>query len=312
MATEVRRSFCRICHAACPVDVEIVDERVVKISGVDDDPIFRGYTCVKGRQLPDQIHHPDRLRHALRRSASGTFEEVASSDALDEAAAKLAEIIEQHGPRAVASYTGTGGYQNAPSDPVARAFHKAIGSISYYTSVTIDQPMKRTANMRLGIWEAGPQNFTDADVLLAIGYNPMVSSFAPYGGLQGTDPFQTLRDRKAEGMQLIVVDPRLTELARQADVHLQIKPGEDPTLLAGMLNVILSEGLHDQGFCEAWVDADQLAALADTVARFDVDYVASRRAENMQVPDRDCDERVVLAAAMMGETRLLDNVVVTI
>ncbi|MEO1063922.1 MAG: molybdopterin-dependent oxidoreductase [Actinomycetota bacterium] len=276
MATEVRRSFCRICHAACPVDVELVDNRVVKISGVDEDPIFRGYTCVKGRQLPDQIHHPDRLRHALRRTDSGTLEEVASSEALDEAAAKLAAIIERHGPRAVASYTGTGGYQNAPSDPVARAFHKAIGSISYYTSVTIDQPMKRTANMRLGIWEAGPQNFTEADVLLAIGYNPMVSSFAPYGGLQGTDPFQTLRDRKAEGLQLIVVDPRLTELARQADIHLQVKPGEDPTLLAGMLNVILGEGLHDEEFCEAWVDTDQLAALAETVSRFDLDDVAER------------------------------------
>ncbi|MEM9712141.1 MAG: molybdopterin-dependent oxidoreductase [Actinomycetota bacterium] len=276
MAIEVRRSFCRICHAACPVDVELVDGRVVKISGVDEDPIFRGYTCVKGRQLPDQIHHPDRLRETLRRNDSGTFDVVASTDALDEIAARLADIVERHGPRAVASYTGTGGYQNAPSDPVARAFHKAIGSISYYTSVTIDQPMKRTANMRLGIWEAGPQNFTDADVLLAIGYNPMVSSFAPYGGLQGTDPFQTLRERKAEGLQLIVVDPRVTELARQADIHLQVRPGEDPSLLAGLLHVILGEGLHDEEFCAAWVDEEQLAALTETVSRFDPGYVAER------------------------------------
>ena len=280
MAVEVKRSFCRICHAACPVNVHIDDrtghKRVIKVTGVDEDPIFNGYTCIKGRQLPDQIHDPARLRAALRRRPDGTFEEVASSDALDEVAAKLKAIIDERGPRAVATYTGTGSYQNAPSHPVARAFHKAIGSISYYTSVTIDQPMKATAVMRMGVWEAGPQNFTDADVLLAIGYNPMVSSFAPFGGLQGTDPFATLRKRKAEGLKLVVIDPRRTELAAQADIHLQVKPGEDPTLLAGMIKVIVNEGLHDQGFCNQWVDQDQLDALALAVEAFTPDYVAER------------------------------------
>ena len=285
MSVEIKRSFCRICHAACPVDVHIdtsgsthsgAKQRVIKVTGVDEDPIFNGYTCIKGRQLPDQIHDPARLRHALRRRPDGTFEEVASADALDEAAAKLKAIIDEHGPRAVASYTGTGGYQNAPSHPVAREFHKAIGSISYYTSVTIDQPMKATANMRMGIWEAGPQNFSEADVLLAIGYNPMVSSFAPFGGLQGTDPFATLRKRKAEGLKLIVIDPRRTELAAQADIHLQVKPGEDPALLAGMLNVILSEDLYDQEFCGQWVDQEQIDTLRLAVDSFTPDYVAQR------------------------------------
>ncbi len=276
MAVEVKRSFCRICHAACPVDVEITDGRVTKVSGVDEDPIFNGYTCVKGRKMPEQFTDPARLRQALRRTEGGTFEVVDSSAALDEIAVKLADIIERHGPRAVASYTGTGGYQNAPSHPVAMAFHKAIGSISYYTSVTIDQPMKATANMRLGMWQAGPSNFTEADVLLAIGYNPMVSSFAPFGGLQGTDPFATLRRRKAEGMKLIVVDPRRTELASQADIHLQVKPGEDPTLLAGFLNVILSEDLYDAEFCEQWVEPGHLETLMLAVERFTPDYVAAR------------------------------------
>ena len=276
MATDVKRSFCRICHAACPVDVEITNGRATKVSGVDEDPIFNGYTCVKGRQLPDQIHDPGRLRNALRRTAGGTFEPVASSEALDEVGAKLRTILDMHGPRAIASYTGTGGYQNAPSHPVAMAFHKAIGSISYYTSVTIDQPMKATANMRMGMWEAGPSNFSDADVLLAIGYNPMVSSFAPFGGLQGTDPFVTLRKYKAAGLKLIVIDPRRTELATQADIFLQVRPGEDPALLAGLLRVILSEELHDAEFCEAWVEPEHLEALWAAVEPFTPNRVAER------------------------------------
>ncbi len=276
MTLETKRSFCRICHAACPVDVELQNGRVTRIRGVDEDPIFNGYTCVKGRQLPDQINDPARLRAALRRSDGGTLEEVASGAALDEVAHKLRGIIDRHGGRAVATYTGTGGYQNAPSHPVAQAFHRAIGSISYYTSVTIDQPMKATAVMRLGMWEAGPQNFTEADVLLAIGYNPMVSSFAPFGGLQGTDPFATLRARKAEGLKLIVVDPRRTELAAQADIHLQVRPGEDPTLLAGLLQVILSEDRHDRDFCDRWVEPGHLDALRLAVEPFTAAYAAER------------------------------------
>jgi len=273
---ETRRSFCRICHAACPIDVELHDGRPVKVSGVDDDPIFKGYTCVKGRQIPDQFTDPGRIDNPLRRTADGGWEQVDSATALDEVAARLRAIIDEHGPRAVATYTGTGGYQNAPSHPVAMAFHRAIGSLSYYTSVTIDQPMKRTAAMRMGMWEAGPNNFNDADVLLAIGYNPMVSSFSPNGGLQGTDPFATLRRRKAEGMKLVVVDPRRTELAAQADIHLQVRPGEDPTLLAGLIRVILDEDLHDAEFCEQWVEPGHVDALRAAVDPYTPDYVADR------------------------------------
>ena len=223
----------------------------------------------------------------------GHFEEISSKQALDEIAERLQRIIKDHGPSSVATYTGTGGYQNAPSDPVARAFHKAIGSISYYTSVTIDQPMKRTAAMRAGVWEAGPQNFSEIDVLLAVGYNPMVSSFAPFGGLQGTNPFTTLRRRKEEGLKLIVVDPRRTELATQADIHLQIRAGEDPTLLASFLNIILSEGLHDLEFCEKWITEGHLEKLGDSVRKFTPEYAAER----CGVPSSD----IVAAAKMFAE-----------
>ena len=290
MGNITKRSFCRICHAACPIDVEFTDGRVTKILGVDEDPLFEGYTCVKGRQIPEQIHSPSRIRYPLKKMPDGHYEEITSQQALDEIAERMESIIEQHGPGAIATYTGTGGYQNAPSDPVARAFHKAIGSISYYTSVTIDQPMKRTAAMRAGVWEAGPQNFSEVDVLLAIGYNPMVSSFAPFGGLQGTNPFTTLRNRKEEGLKLIVIDPRRTELATQADIHLQIRPGEDPTLLAALINIILSEDLHDHEFCEEWIEAAHLERLAEATRKFTADFAAKRC---------DVDKEDILKAAKL-------------
>ncbi|MCX6519815.1 MAG: molybdopterin-dependent oxidoreductase [Actinobacteria bacterium] len=291
---ETRQTFCRFCHAACPleVDVEISGgrERAVAVRGVLDDPLFEGYTCIKGRQLPDQHHAPDRLRRPLRRDADGSFAEVSSAEALDDIAARIRRIIDEHGPRAVASYTGTGAFQNGISMPAAVAFHRGIDSPSFYTSITIDQPAHLTARLRLGSWEAGWQNFRDADVLLAIGYNPLVSSYAPAGGLQGTNPFVTLRRAKARGMQLIVIDPRRSELASNADLWLQVKPGEDPTLLAGLVRVILDEDLHDREFCDRWVG--QLDELRAAVAPFTPAYVAER----CEVPAGD----VVRAARMFA------------
>jgi anaerobic selenocysteine-containing dehydrogenase len=256
------------------MEVDVVDNRVIAVRGIMDDPLFEGYTCIKGRQIPDQMADPKRLRAPLRRRPDGTFEQVSSTEALDEIAAELRRIIDTYGPRAVASYTGTGGYQNSVAVPVARAFHQGIDSVSFYTSVTIDQPAKGLAMLRLGGWEAGYHNFTDSDVHMAIGYNSMVSSYAPIGGLQGTNPFVVMRRRKAEGMKLIVVDPRRTELASFADIHLQIRPGEDPTLLAGMIRIVLEEGLHDHEFCDRWVS--QLGELTDAVDGFTLDYVAER------------------------------------
>ncbi len=274
---ETKKTFCRICHAACPMELDIEDgNRIVAVRGDKSDPLFEGYTCIKGRQLADQYHHAGRLRGVLKKGPSGTFEEVSSSDALDDIATRIAAIVAEHGPRAVASYTGTGAYQNSTGVPMAQAWHRGFDSPSIYTSLTIDQPAHRSSLLRLGAWEAGWNNFTDADVCLAIGYNPMVSSYAAACGPQGTNPFVKLREAKARGLKLIVIDPRRSELAIQADIWLQVNPGEDPTLLAAMTNVILSQGLHDQAFCDAHVEPGHVDALAEAVAPFTVEYAAER------------------------------------
>lgn len=293
---ETVRTFCRVCHAGCAMEVDLENDgrKVVAARGDRSDPLFEGFACIKGRQLPDQHHHPDRLRASLRRSVSGdrtsAFEPVDSSEALDEIASRLAEIVAEHGPRAVASYTGTGAYQNSTSVPVAQAWHAGFDSPSFYTSVTIDQPAHRAAALRLGAWEAGWHNFTDADVSLAVGYNPLVSSYGPAGGLQGTNPFVRLRRAKERGLKLIVIDPRRTELASQADIHLQIRPGRDPWLLAAMIRVILDEALHDADFCAEHVDG--LADLGSAVEAF----TPSRAAELCDVPADD----IVSAARMFA------------
>ena len=107
-------------------------------------------------------------------------------------------------------------------------------------------------------------------------YKRQVSSYAAASGLQGTNPFVKLREAKARGLKLIVIDPRRSELATQADVWLQVTPGEDPTLLAAIINVVLSGDLHEAAFCEAHVEPGQVEALAAAVAPFTIDYAATR------------------------------------
>jgi anaerobic selenocysteine-containing dehydrogenase len=88
---------------------------------------------------------------------------------------------------------------------------------------------------------------------MMIGNNPLTSHYAWQGSVPPFSPSRRLRDAKARGLSLICVDPRRTMVAQLADIHLQVRPGEDATLLAGMLKLILDEGLHDREFCDRHV-----------------------------------------------------------
>jgi anaerobic selenocysteine-containing dehydrogenase len=268
------KSYCRFCHAYCAIEVDVDDGRVVAVRGDRSDPVYGGYTCEKGRELPEALNHPERVTQTLKRNANGGYDPIPSSPAFDEIAEKLKAIIEEHGPQSVASYSGTHSFQNSAALEVSAAWHRGIGSPSYYTSITIDQPAKFIVPSRIGSWAGGGQGFEDADVCMMIGNNPLVSHYSPFGGLPPFNGHKRLRDAQQRGLKLIVIDPRVTDVARRADIHLQVRPGEDPTLLAGMLKVIFDEKLHDREFCERWVDGvDELHA---AVADFTPEYVEAR------------------------------------
>lgn len=270
---ETRKSFCRICAAYCAIEVDVEAGRVVAVRGDRDNPMSRGYTCRKGRQLPHQINAAHRLRGSLARGRDGALAPISSAQAMDEIAARLQEIAARCGPRAVATYSGTAAYFNAPTMAVVQAWHRGVGSPMNCSSVTIDQPAKIIAVARHGVWGGGPHAFATADVIMLVGNNPLVSALHQQGGPPGFYP-NALREAQHRGLKLICVDPRRTEVARMADIHLQIRPGEDPTLLAGMLRVVLAEGRHDAAFCAA--HADGLDGLRAVVEPFTPEYVARR------------------------------------
>ena len=90
---ETKHSFCRVCPAFCAIEVDVDNGRVVDVRGDHADPMSRGYTCVKGRQLPHEINDRGRLRSSLVRTADGGFAPIPSEQAMDEVAQRLADTV---------------------------------------------------------------------------------------------------------------------------------------------------------------------------------------------------------------------------
>ena len=264
-------SSCRFCHATCPILVDVEDGRAVRVRGDKENPIYHGYTCPKGRALPEQHAHPERLLHSMKRMPDGSHKPIPHEQAVAEVAERIGRILEEGGPRGVATYTGTFSFAYPLAAPMAMAWMDAIGSPMRFTSATIDQPGKMVAPALHGSWGAGAHPFEGADTWMLVGANPTVSKSI---GVPTYNPAWYLDDAVKRGMKLVVIDPRRSEAAKKAEVHLQAKPGEDPTVVAGILRVIIDERLYDQAFVAE--NAEGLELLRKALEPFTPEYVARR------------------------------------
>ncbi|MFC9761123.1 molybdopterin-dependent oxidoreductase [Rhodococcus jostii] len=263
--TSRRTSFCRLCASSCGVLLDVEDGRIARVLGDAHHPISGGYTCPKGRRGGDLVHGPDRLTTSMRRTATGTHEPVPVVRATADIADRLRTIVDRHGPDAVALFMGTQQNFAALTPPMARAWFRGTGSHKLFSTMTIDQSAKWVVAERMGTYLGGRQRFEDADVWLLSGTNPVVSANGGDGdGAVVQNPSVTLRAARERGLRLIVVDPRRTETAALADVHLAPRPGTDAVLLAGLLHIVLTEQLHDTDFCRRY--AADLPGLVDAVA----------------------------------------------
>ena len=264
-------SFCRNCTAYCPILVTVEGGRAVKVVGDREAPAYEGYTCPKGRDLPAQHNHPDRLLTCVARRDDGRYAPIASETLLNNVAQRVEALVSRYGPRSVAVYYGTGAVTNPAGSAMARAWTSALGTDLLFSANTIDKPAANTSVAMHGSWHAGAQSFETSDTWLVVGANPVI---AKSNGVPMNNPGQRLKEAVERGMKLIVIDPRRTETARRAHVHLQARPGEDATLLAGLIRIIITEGLHDVAFIEA--NAEGFSALVAAVAPYTPEYVAEK------------------------------------
>ena len=244
MPETVRRN-CHLCEACCGLELLVEGDKVLQARPDTEDPRSQGYACPKGVHIGDIHDDPDRLRRPVRRSAGGDFEEISWNDALAEAAERLRTIRDGHGPEAVGIYVGNPVVHNHGAALVRQGLLNALGTHNCYSAGSQDTSPRFASS-----WHLYGSSFTTpipdlerTDYLLCIGANPVVSN----GSLLTAPNMRArLRAIRARGGRVIVVDPRRTETAKEADEHVAILPGGDTALLLGMVRVLLDEDRVDR------------------------------------------------------------------
>jgi formate dehydrogenase len=244
--TEEKTTYCRICEVYCGLVATVEDGRVTKLRPDRDHVVSQGYCCPKGITFPAVTHDPDRILHPMKRTADG-WQRIAWEQAITEIAAKLNRIRADHGPHAVALYTGNPSGYSYSHRMFSSAWVQALGTRNSYGAGSQDNLANfLAAKLLYGAFFRQPiPDVARTRFLLVVAANPVVS--------QGTlvhmvDAKARLEAIRARGGTVVVIDPRRTETAAVASRHHFIRPDTDVHLLLAMTHTIFAEGLEDREF----------------------------------------------------------------
>ena len=234
--SEWQKTSCVLCFNNCGLEVITEGSKIIKVRGDKENPRSQGYLCRKGANIAYFQNNPERLRFPLKR-VGDHFERISWDKALDEIANKLRETVQTHGPRSIA-YMGGGGQGCHFEAAFGTRFLHGLGSRNHYSPLAQE--------LTGFFWVSGKAygrqymhpfpDINSSDFLVFWGANPMVSHDIPNAPV-------VLRNKKKEpGFLMAVVDPRVTETAKLADIHLRLRPGTDALLFKAMIKILLTEG----------------------------------------------------------------------
>ena len=241
---EWHKTGCVLCAQNCGLEVLVEDNRMVKVRPDKDNVRSEGYVCRKGLNVMYHQHQAERLTHPLKK-VNGEFIRIPWEQAFDEIAEKLRTTVDTHGPRSFA-YMGGGGQGCHFEAAFGVRLMRGLGSRYHYNALG----QELTGSYWVWGRVVGRQNLIvgpdhhNTDLLMAIGWNGMMSHQMPQArrflSAMSKDPSR----------QLVVIDPRLSETARIADIHLPIRPGTDALLTRAMIAIILQEGWQNKGYIQ--------------------------------------------------------------
>src|SRR5262245_58777551 len=269
--TEWKSTACILCECNCGIEVQLggADGRkLVRVRGDDAHPASKGYACEKPLRLDYYQNGPHRLTKPLRRREDGTFEEIDWDTAIREVAARFAEIRDAHGGESI-FYYGGGGQGNHLPGAYGRSTRAVLGSIHRSSALAQEKTGEFWVADRTfgGMTRA---DFEHCEVALFLGKNPWFSHSIPRARVTlkeiARDPARTL----------IVVDPRRTETAELADIHLQVKPGSDVWLLLALLAVLVEEQLIDREFLAAYADTGGVETVLEALRSVEIASACER------------------------------------
>ena len=273
LADRVEPGGCNICFNSCSLKFHLRDGRLVKVSGNDDDPVLGGRICAKSQMTLQQYHDPRRLKHPMKRigkRGEGRFEAISWDQALDEIAAKLKETAARYGTESLAIFSGT-----RSGIMTNRGYVHLFGRLFGTPNVEGTEPLCATGKSIAYTLTQGtvliPNSFVPSD----IGRTGMLVYFGDNQAETRPVYFGMVNDWRIQSrIPMVVIDPRYTVTAAKADRWLALRPGSDMALGLALAQHILAHELHDQEFCEAWVEG--FAAWRDFIDErgYDADWAA--------------------------------------
>ena len=276
MSQEVK-STCCYCGVGCGVLIRSEGGKITAVRGDPDHPANHGRLCTKGASLHLTAQGNGRLLYpAMRQSREDAPERITWDKALDTAATRFAEIIRKHGPDAVAFYISG---QLLTEDYYV--FNKLAKGLLGTNNVDTNSRLCMSSavagyKQTLGA-DAPPCCYEDisaATTILIAGANPAVAH---------PILFRQIEDARAANpaLKIIVIDPRRSETADIADLHLPIKPGSDIALFNAMLHVMIAEGLVDDDYIAAHTNG------FEELAQWVRQYTPQRSAQLCGIPAAD-------------------------
>jgi anaerobic selenocysteine-containing dehydrogenase len=232
------------CPDACTLNVTVRGGRVVKIDGATENHITDGYICAKVRRFPERVYGDDRLLYpAIRRGAkgSGLFQRVTWDAALDLIVSKMQASRSGLGAETILPlcYGGSNGFLT--QDYADAILFRRLGASRLLR--TVCAVPTGTANQGLygKMASVSYEDYPDAKMIIVWGVNP---------GVSGIHLMPYLKQARDNGAYLVVVDPRATTIARQADLHLAVKPGTDLPVALSIHRYLFEEGHANAAFLD--------------------------------------------------------------
>ncbi|RLU11442.1 reductase, partial [Pseudomonas prosekii] len=261
------RSVCPYCGVGCGIVMQVENNRVIKVTGDKTHPSNFGRLCTKGTTCGQAIAESGRMENAfLRQERSRDPVQIGIDEAINETASRLRNLLDRHGPDALAFYVS--GQMSLEAQYLINKLAKGFVRTHNIESNSRLCMASAGSGYKLSLGSDGPpgsyEDFDHAEVFLVIGAN-----------MADCHPILFLRmmDRVKAGAKLIVVDPRRNATADKAGLFLQIKPGTDLALLNGLLHLLVKNGDTDPDFIASFTEG------WDAMPAFLEDYSPSAVAE---------------------------------
>ncbi|MBN8904481.1 MAG: molybdopterin-dependent oxidoreductase, partial [Rhodospirillales bacterium] len=238
----VRTVCAHDCPDMCSLLVHVEGGRVVKVEGDPDQPFTAGFACGKVNRDGELVHSPDRLVTPLRRTGpkgSGQFAPISWAEALDTIETTWKRIIAESGPEAILGYAYSA-HQGLMNRGLANGLFHALGTSRLLGGTVCDSCSEAAWEAAVGpVGGADPESIDASDLVVCWGADLHATNVHVWAKVE---------QARKRGVKLVVIDPRRTRAAANADLYLPIRIGTDAALALGVMHILVRDGLADRAY----------------------------------------------------------------